>query len=630
MSSIRLKLPPKLIESARASQYANRERQGVKETNRKVAYRAKIEAVKQKKQKQLNEQREGGQLEHVKAKSYKVWTHPYCVCGGFLLVPSAIPDGTRFGAPPTYSFVSQEWVRKNPDNPNDNSLVLRTVITPNPNGSLIRLSLVEGDFDTCEYAVLGDIRTPEDGNEHPGYWPDQNEPYDELGNKAPGFVFDAASEMLVNSATYQSDRTLLNWLYGQSDEWPVYMDSILGIRNYGFFHHLATKSPPPAKPDQKMYDKHGVLLPMRFKRDPSKQDDNNTPKDESIEAFGGDVYSTCTFEVIISLGTVPLASGTTKKVIGGFGNTGEDMVMSITGTGFTATTTTTSYELEPGTGSFSYPARCNPGNWQIRQAPTKTFVVSETPFFFEYFQLQDTWSHLHQGQMVVVIGDITFSAETLNNPDVEDNPRSQWRIYYWNSDKTIDSFLDVEPSNEYHLAVVYQKYINPRPQQDNPDTAENEEEPATTQGCDVFINGVKRGTITREQEVSGDKLMATAVAAVSQKYSKVENTRETDPNIVTKNISYTITTETETSPDDPYYDNFCGTAPIYVIPGGVTVREVATPVETTQVVGKFPYTITTAEPTTECRVGFHSLRFTPEQALYTESFTPPVKITSLA
>ncbi|MFN9912841.1 MAG: hypothetical protein ACK53L_09660, partial [Pirellulaceae bacterium] len=51
---------------------------------------------------------------------------------------------------------------------------------------------------------------------------------------------------------------------------------------------------------------------------------------------------------------------------------------------------------------------------------------------------------------------------------------------------------------------------------------------------------------------------------------------------------------------------------------------------TNELVGTYAPYVSFIEPTTECRVGFHSLRFTPEQALYSENFTPPTKITSLA
>lgn len=664
MSNVRLRLPPKLIESARAAQYSNRERQGVKETNKKVAYRAKIEAKKQKKEQQQDEQR-GGQLEHVKAKSYKVWTHPYCVCGGFLLIPSAIPDGTRFGTPPTYSFVSQEWVRKNPDDPDDRTLILRTVITPNPNGSLIRMSLAEGDFDACEYAVLGDIRTPEDEYQYPGYWPNKNQPYDELGNKAPGFVFDAASEMMVNSAIYESDRILMNWLDGQGDKWPEYIESgILAERNYGFFHHLATKTGPPAKPDQKMYDKHGVLLPMRFKRDASTQDNKDTPKDESIEAFGGDVYSTCTFEVIVSLGTAPLPSGTIQDVdryLGPPNPDGSPKVLSHEFNRNGAVSMNRYYAVDntcivnPEDANLA--AANTPACWTdpylvVNQGTVVTPANSQSN---AGLLINQPWERYWRGNLVVVIGDITFSIETLNQPDTNGGPRSKWVIYFWNSDLKIDDFIEVEPSSEYHLAVVYQKYVNPKPRQDDPTTPEDEKEPASLQECEVYIKGIKRASITTEQEVSGDKLMATAVAAISEEVKREKNTNPNHPDLVRLRETETWTVIPFGGQQHPAVDCYflrgggqaclpAGTTPPdYPPPPGASTPflmyslpataddsfDISNTIQT-EVIGKYPYLVTTARPTTECRVGFHSLRFTPEQALYSENFTPPTKITSLA
>lgn len=95
MSNVRLKLPPKLIESARASQYANRERQGVRETEVKLKKKAKRQAEEEVKKKQLDKDKQpdgrrvGGQLEHEKREQYKIWTRRRKRSGvGFILVPS--------------------------------------------------------------------------------------------------------------------------------------------------------------------------------------------------------------------------------------------------------------------------------------------------------------------------------------------------------------------------------------------------------------------------------------------------------------------------------------------------------------------------------------------------------------
>ena len=640
MSNVRLRLPPKLIESARASQYANRERQGVKETNKKVAYRAKTEAVKQKKQKQLDEQREGGQLEHVKAKSYKVWTHPYCVCGGFLLIPSAIPDGTQFGAPPTYSFVSQ----------NNNS----TVVTPNPNGSLIRLSIVEGDFDTCEYAALGDIRTPADQNQHPGIWSGSG-PYDALEQAAPGFVLDPGTESLTNSAIYKTDRTLLTWIDGQGGEWPTYIDDYLGKRNFGFFYHIATKTPPPAKPDQGIYETYGALRPMRFKRDPSKQDDKDTPKDESIEAFGGDVYSTCTFEVVVSLGTAPLpvADSSIKEIDGQF--------LFVNNPNFPGYTNFSNRVISHEVVHVGNSVTLTELDYTETLDPLYQKTVYGTVKIAE-------WSEFSRGHLIAVIGDITFSIESMNRPEAFTGfqPKEKWMIYYWSSDESINSFIEVSPSSEYHLAVVYQKNINSKPEQG---------EPETTQTCEIFINGNKAASLTRSQEVSGSKLMATVITGLSERWvdrlvtdiSTSENSEHaTLSAFPEKGEEGTLYTALDTSRNYIWSDvqgysqkvqyNLLNTKIVRRISGFPSMEAASAAFPdtddanyrvsylagdqsgiivnvdeyTNELVDTYAPYVSFIEPTTECRVGFHSLRFTPEQALYSENFTPPTKITSLA
>lgn len=98
MSNVRLKLPPKLIESARASQYANRERQGVRETEVKLKKRAKRQAEEEVRKRQLDKDKQpdgrrvGGQLEHEKREWYKIWTRRRKRGVGYLLVPDTAPE----------------------------------------------------------------------------------------------------------------------------------------------------------------------------------------------------------------------------------------------------------------------------------------------------------------------------------------------------------------------------------------------------------------------------------------------------------------------------------------------------------------------------------------------------------
>lgn len=75
MSAVRINLPPRLIESARAAQYANRESLGSRELEQRIKKRAKIKAVQERKKNLLAQQeREGGQLEFERKNNYKIWT----------------------------------------------------------------------------------------------------------------------------------------------------------------------------------------------------------------------------------------------------------------------------------------------------------------------------------------------------------------------------------------------------------------------------------------------------------------------------------------------------------------------------------------------------------------------------
>lgn len=75
MSNVRLNVPPRLIESARAAQYANRENLGSRELKKKINKRAKIKAVQERKKNPLAQQeREGGQLEFQRTPLQRIWT----------------------------------------------------------------------------------------------------------------------------------------------------------------------------------------------------------------------------------------------------------------------------------------------------------------------------------------------------------------------------------------------------------------------------------------------------------------------------------------------------------------------------------------------------------------------------
>ena len=550
---------------------------------------------------------------------------------------------------PRFSITSQKWVKAKPE---DTKLTSNTTIEPNTSGSLAQL-LVGSDFESCEYGVLGDIRTPQDGGEDqfPGPSPPPGSnyldpsSYDPIATKAPGFVYDSQYKTMRNNETYSSPKTLASWSYSQDDDWPTYMfahqsndpaSDAPQVRNFGFFHHLATQANPPAKHDQKILEQKEILLPMRFKRNATTADNPNTENDETIDPFDSDIYSTCTFEIIISLGSAPLPSGTAKKLEsladfppagqGGFeaGDVGQDeRLLSLTYPGWTGQTVVNGYDVQyvctPANQiSFNeYQALANnPACWTV--TPTQS-VIPEVglPGNFEATQLVDTWLERHDGQLVVVIGDITFSAETMNNPDTENAGealKSKWKIYYWSSDFEIDDSVEVDPDKEYHCAVVYSKNTE-----------------SQKQTCDVYIDGKKVKTKIRDADVPNSKLMATAVAGVSQKVTNALNTDPSAPSTVA--LTYTPIMETRSrvieEPRNVY--NNVG-ALLYSTPGTNETRNISlNETLSKQVIGKFPLTLLTYEPTEECRVGFHGLRFTPGEALYVDqTITPPTAITDFA
>lgn len=90
MSDVRLNVPPRLIESARAAQYANRESLGSRELEERIKKRTKIKAVQERKKNPLAQQeREGGQLEFERKENYKIWTRRRRPTGnGWLLAPT--------------------------------------------------------------------------------------------------------------------------------------------------------------------------------------------------------------------------------------------------------------------------------------------------------------------------------------------------------------------------------------------------------------------------------------------------------------------------------------------------------------------------------------------------------------
>jgi hypothetical protein len=86
MTDVRINVPPRLIESARAAQYANRAKQGNKELQERIKRKIKLKAEQQQARRDpLGQKREGGQLEFEREKGQKIWTRRRNLDRGFVI-----------------------------------------------------------------------------------------------------------------------------------------------------------------------------------------------------------------------------------------------------------------------------------------------------------------------------------------------------------------------------------------------------------------------------------------------------------------------------------------------------------------------------------------------------------------
>lgn len=86
MTDVRINVPPRLIEAARAAQYANRAKISNKERLERIKKGIAIQSTQQQKKKfPLTQEREGGQLEFTRVKRQKVWTKRRIFGRGFVI-----------------------------------------------------------------------------------------------------------------------------------------------------------------------------------------------------------------------------------------------------------------------------------------------------------------------------------------------------------------------------------------------------------------------------------------------------------------------------------------------------------------------------------------------------------------
>jgi hypothetical protein len=480
MSNVRLKLPPKLIESARASQYANRERQGVRETEVKLKKRAKRQAEEEVKKKQLDKDKQpdgrrvGGQLEHEKREQYKIWTRRRKRGGvGYLLVPDTAPD--------------EQYI-----------------------------SLVTGDgFENSAYGNLGSVEaTPEID---------------------PGMTFEAATASKPARLIATKTRNIPG-------------GAISGPETYGVFYHIADPSPP-------------VKRQFPFPNP-------NPPHENSL-------YETCTFEVIISLGSTPAPSGTIQVATTKPG-------YSLTGNGYAGD----SFPMTPETdGPVAYIDFFDPGE-QPKPIPSLNDILDITEF---------GPSTNYNAELFLLLGgvqlEITFDSEL--------SPL-KWRLDVFNFDVAEEDKL-LDGDRDYHFAIVYEK-----------DKVTEENKVTLYLDGKAISTEAKEFTSTRNLTLARSKVSALAYKAGSQQvlpYNPFTQDRRPIP-------VYWIRAGFNTPGTSNYRP------PELFLIGSLTLDDIQAKAETT-----------------ECQCGFRGLRFTPEQALYgTEPqdattgkfFIPPTTITDLA
>jgi hypothetical protein len=86
MTNVRINVPPRLIEAARAAQYANRAKISNKERLERIKKGIAVQAAQQqKKNNALTQKREGGQLEFTRKKDQKIWTRRRNLDRGFVI-----------------------------------------------------------------------------------------------------------------------------------------------------------------------------------------------------------------------------------------------------------------------------------------------------------------------------------------------------------------------------------------------------------------------------------------------------------------------------------------------------------------------------------------------------------------
>lgn len=264
MTNVKVNLPPRLIDSARAAQYANRDTLDRRELASKVQQKVRTDATREVKKfdpMATKKGPEGGQLEFESRKKPRLWTKRRLVedGDGFLLVPSSPAEG---------EFIA--------------------LLT----GSRWRLA---------QYANLGDTKAVEEqpGSTFPGF--------EVSGDPKKLFASITQNDKLVSTgpdgeiyAPYQNTSSVWNAAYGilsfatSLDTNPGYNSS----RKYGYLYHAAINELPP----QGSGLKPGQRPNLRYET-PSIGEDDSTQNTKT--PYENSNYNLCTFEVIVSLGSTP-------------------------------------------------------------------------------------------------------------------------------------------------------------------------------------------------------------------------------------------------------------------------------------------------------------------------------------
>lgn len=547
MTNVKVNPSSRLIDSARAAQYANRDKLDRRDVANRAQEKVQTDVTREVKKSDpmaTKKGPEGGQLEFETRRKPKLWTtkRRSPEGDGFLLVPNSPADGEFIGL-----LTGSRWSMAKYGNLGDNY-------------ALQNQASILGQVD-------GEVVTP---FAFPGF--------EYVASTAlPG---EPSNAMMRNTAT-QSSRQIFNpkpfqgypesfitqrqkisiFGSGLALPWETYdtFEDTMGVRNYGYFYHLASNQAPAKKPGLQ-----GIGEPS------------------TAQGFDSSNYLTCTFEAVISLGSAPAPTGefityddygTAFNYVGNNVWAGEASFLDVY-IQYNGSPPPSTVERD----SFLSTLRVR----SITSSRPGAELSPRPPKPVSYFQ------EAHHGELLVLLGGIRFWFRALG---LEDNA-GKWEAVVRSSKHNLSGVdIILNENSEVHVAVVY----SPTPDAIFPN--ETPSDAPAGPGVYIYING----SLVAARPDPGQNVMAIGFSGYSNKL-----TSTVKPSLPGQ-IGHKL-------------------VDLFAVPIGNNEYKWAS-----TEVGNLPYRISVAEPTTECSVGFHSVRFTPKKALYKgQSFTPPTRISRLA